>query len=727
MVSAFKLRVVVALLLVAGCSGAAEPAPVAGPSRTPKLEVAGPSRTPVLGAAEPEPCTKTGGPVKPIKLSSREMLETGGHSDLNSVVFGRLKGKPIAISAGSEGSVRFWKLPSLEPAAKPMKGTRAGYTEIGGRAALFTTGTDGGRLWDLDTRKRLLSIPGRIFAFAFGPGTLYTGHDKGIVRVWSLRTRSLVRQFTVARGEDIDPSGSALAASGSQLISQYGTLRVWNPATGRQVGRPLAEWSEDAETEETGPYFSDSGKIGILEKNGTTTVFALRYGWLGSWDLGRRRTDGYYADQEGPGQDTRDDKNYSSFAVGEGVVLAGENNDHDFDESTTGSAVIVRDARTHRRLRTLVGHERAVTTLEIGRLDGRPVALSGSRDNTIRLWDLTSGRELSRTATAGPVREVTDLALGTVNGRTIVLTAAKDGVLRMWDLKSRAFSGRAYRFAPESEDDEENGAWVSGLAVTEVNGVPVAIVSRDNLKILRLADFTEAGSLPGLRDFQLVRRGGRTAVVARENGEDRETFSIWDLGTRQQLGRLDLDPETTGEGVDLTRLGADAVALYRAGTRKSWDGRTLHVWDIAAGRERPPIDVSPLRLPGEIPDPYEGAFTARIGCDPVVLTHYGSGRVRFNDADTGRPLGRLANLGGTPVLVGTVRGRSIAVVQTRFADGEYVGRYFIRLWDLATRKPLTPELHVPEIQTMALGTLEGTPVLVAAGVDKQVWYWRLTS
>ncbi|MEV4895555.1 hypothetical protein AB0K48_39900, partial [Nonomuraea sp. NPDC055795] len=57
--------------------------------------------------------------AEPIKLSARQVLTTGGHGDLTSVAFGRLRGEPIAISAGREGSVRFWRLPSFRPAAEP--------------------------------------------------------------------------------------------------------------------------------------------------------------------------------------------------------------------------------------------------------------------------------------------------------------------------------------------------------------------------------------------------------------------------------------------------------------------------------------------------------------------------------------------------------------------------------------------------------------------------------
>lgn len=658
-------------------------------------------------------CTDTAAPAKQIKLSDRQLLRTGGHNDLNTVVFGRLKGRPIAISAGTEGSVRFWKLPSLQPAAEPMKGTRAGYVEVGGRPAVFTIGKYGGRLWDLGTRKKLLSVPGKVTAFASERSTLFTGDPEGRVKVWDLRTRTLVRQFAgVPAFSDAPPF--AMAVVGSRLVAQHGDLRVLDPATGRHSGKALAHWDpETAEEVFSGPYFSPIGKVEIV---GGATLIAEHYGALYSWDLATRKETGTFFEPE-------EKHSYSSFAASQDYVLAGENNDEDHDDTTAGSAVVVWDAHTKKR-RILTGHAQAVTALAAGTLEGKPVALSGSRDNTIRLWDLDSGRELSRTEPAGPVREVTDLAVGEVDGRSVVVAAAADGVLRMWDLKSRALSGITSRFAADRDPTDKGAAGLRGLAITELDGIPVAVTALDGVKIVDLRTFREVGTLPGLGEFQLVRHGGRPAIVAREDREDRARFSTWDLSTKQLLGQLDLDLDTTGEGIELETLGDRPMALYRAGSRKNWDGRTLHVWDLTTRGELPPVDVSPMGLA----DGFTGAFVTRIGCDPVILSYYEkSGQVRFHNADTGRPMGGPVNLGGSPVLVGSVAGRSVAVVQNLSADGEDEGDSFIQLWDLATRKPLTPRIDTPEITTMTLGTLGDIPVLVAAGADEQVWYWRLGS
>ncbi|MFE0152489.1 hypothetical protein ACFWY5_35475, partial [Nonomuraea sp. NPDC059007] len=60
-------------------------------------------------------------------------------------------------------------------------------------------------------------------------------------------------------------------------------------------------------------------------------------------------------------------------------------------------------------------------------------------------------------------------------------------------------------------------------------------------------------------------------------------------------------------------------------------------------------------------------------------------------------------------------------------EPEYFGdRSFVRLWDLATRRPVTAELHPPMPRAVALGDLDGGRVLLVADVDGGVWFWRLT-
>ena len=95
------------------------------------------------------------------------------------------------------------------------------------------------------------------------------------------------------------------------------------------------------------------------------------------------------------------------------------------------------DLASGRELRTFVGHTGVVFSVAISP-DGR-TALSGSVDRTLKLWDLGSGKELRTFSEhSGIVRGV---AIG-ADGRT-VLSGDVDGTLKLWDL-SRGVAHRAF-------------------------------------------------------------------------------------------------------------------------------------------------------------------------------------------------------------------------------------------------------------------------------------------
>ena len=104
------------------------------------------------------------------------------------------------------------------------------------------------------------------------------------------------------------------------------------------------------------------------------------------------------------------------------------------DAEALGPGQRKRAAHLHRALR--LGEQRR-------HRPGRPNRVSGSRDKTLKLWDLASGKEL-RTFT-GHSDGVTSVAIAP-DGRT-ALSGSPDKTLKLWDLASgkelRTFTGHS--------------------------------------------------------------------------------------------------------------------------------------------------------------------------------------------------------------------------------------------------------------------------------------------
>ncbi|MFJ6769900.1 hypothetical protein ACIQOV_02765, partial [Kitasatospora sp. NPDC091257] len=87
--------------------------------------------------------------------------------------------------------------------------------------------------------------------------------------------------------------------------------------------------------------------------------------------------------------------------------------------------------RSVRRIPT--GHTDALLAMATAVLDGRPVAVTGGTDRTVRIWDLTTGRQIGQPLT-GHTGEVDAVATAELDGRPVAVTGGTDRTVRVWDL-----------------------------------------------------------------------------------------------------------------------------------------------------------------------------------------------------------------------------------------------------------------------------------------------------
>ena len=107
--------------------------------------------------------------------------------------------------------------------------------------------------------------------------------------------------------------------------------------------------------------------------------------------------------------------------------------------------------------------------MALGAIDGEPIAVSASDDNTLRLWNLRSGQ-----GHGAPLRghedRVNAVALGAIDGEPIAVSASDDNTLRLWDVRSG-----------KSEPLRGHEDWVNAVALGAIDGEPIAVsASYDN-------------------------------------------------------------------------------------------------------------------------------------------------------------------------------------------------------------------------------------------------------
>jgi WD40 repeat protein/serine/threonine protein kinase len=217
-----------------------------------------------------------------------------------------------------------------------------------------------------------------------------------------------------------------------------------------------------------------------------------------------------------------------------------------------------KDIPAEASVRTLQGHTSSVTSVAMSP-DGRHI-VSGSEDNTLRVWDLVTGRCLN--TLQGHTGEVESVAVSP-DGRHIV-SGSSDSTLRVWELGT----GRCLNTLK---------GHTSGVESVAVSPDGRHIVSGNLDKILRVWELETGRCLNTLQGHThwvysvAVSPDGRHIV----SGSYDETLRVWELGTGRCLKTLQGHTE-----------GARSVAVSPDGRHivsGNWD-KTLRVWEFVTGR-----------------------------------------------------------------------------------------------------------------------------------------------
>ena len=343
--------------------------------------------------------------------------------------------------------------------------------------------------------------PVRTVAVSEDGARAVSGSDDGTVRVWDLTTG---RQQATLTGHTDWVRAVAVSQDGARAVSgsDDGTVRVWDLTTGTE---------QAALTGHAGEVFSVA-----LTPDGTRAVSGGSDRTVRVWDL------------------TTGSEQAALTTGSEQAALA------------TGSEQAV-----------LSGHTRTVWSVAITP-DGA-LAVSGSGDGTVRVWDLTTGNE--QAALTSQAGEVFSVAL-TQDG-TRAVSGGSDGALRIWDLATRL----------QQAVVTGHTGWVRAVMLAKDETLAVSGGEDASVRIWDLATGREQATLTGHAGevFSVALTPDGTRAVS---GGDDGTVRVWDLTADRE------EAATTG-WIFSTAVTGDNARAVSGGS----DG-TLRVWDLATRREQ---------------------------------------------------------------------------------------------------------------------------------------------
>jgi WD40 repeat protein len=240
--------------------------------------------------------------------------------------------------------------------------------------------------------------------------------------------------------------------------------------------------------------------------------------------------------------------------------------------------VRVWDVTTGAELHRFDGHTDGVAAVAFSE-DGRRAASAGG-DRTVRLWEVGTGREL------GCLRGHTDTVRGVafVPGGRLVVSCSDDGTARLWDVAAgaelRTFAGHQ-----------------GCVACVAVSGDGQRVLTGGYDHTVRVWDLASGAELHRLEGHTRAVYAVAFAPDGRRaaSGGDDRSVRLWDVDGGKELHRLD------GHANAVVRVAftADGRRLLSAASQYQTADPALRVWDAADGR--------PLASFG-------GAAADRLGC-----------------------------------------------------------------------------------------------------------------
>lgn len=341
--------------------------------------------------------------------------------------------------------------------------------------------------------------------------------------------------------------------------------------------------------------------------------------------------------------------------------------------------------------RVLEGHTADVDAVALLEADGQAIIVSGSRDQTARIWAAETGGLLH--VLEGHRSPVQAVDLGAIAGREVAITGDQSGTVRVWSPKT----GEMIR-----ELTGQRGGGVESVQIGELDGRAAIIAggwggtievwSAETGELINVLD----GHADPLYSVALGDIGGRAVIASA--GED---------------GMVRVQMAETGEVLRVLEApGALAVLVGYVGERtvvvSGGTDRNVRIWAAETGEL--------LHVLEGYPDWIYAVAMGNISGQTLVAAGGMGGRIQMWSAETGEALGALEGhqTAVASLVTGELGGRDVIVS---------AGDKTVRVWPADTREVRRErEGHTGSVESLAMGRLGDRDVVVSAGDDK-VWMW----